>query len=363
MGDILDIMLLESNEKIDGKDFLNVMNRFADEISKVNSNMQKMWQDVNSKMDKMAIDIEKRLTNKMGSNIDKRVNAEAVKLKKEINKKIDDVRDDLCEDVKCLQQQIDEMPSKLNGSEADTDRTLNICIRNHPQAERENVSSIVWDLLRDGLKLRDMGFKKAIRKDRDDHKPGVIIVTCEKAEDKALIMRKKKQLKNCKKYEKVYIHADQSIETRVNNSNMKLLISALGVTGLKMKGSRLVAGNSNNNEDDSYRQRDRAESSPGDSSSQNREREQGHYRRGDSGGRCYNSNDSERRGAPRRGEGSNSRSTDKQYQGHIQSENNRSDLNNYNHSRSRRHEQTFTRRQGARYIKDRRDSRRGTYYN
>ena len=102
MGDILDI-ILESNEKIDGKYFLNVMNRFfAKDISKVNSNMHKIWQDINSKMDEMEIDIEKRLTNKMDSNIDKRVTAEAAKLKKEINKKINNVRDDLCEDVKCL---------------------------------------------------------------------------------------------------------------------------------------------------------------------------------------------------------------------------------------------------------------------
>ena len=113
MGDILDI-ILESNEKIDGKDFLNVMNRFfAKDISKVNSNMHKIWQDINSKMDEMEIDIEKRLMNKMDSNIDKRVTAEAAKLKKEINKKINNVRDDLCEDVKCLHQQIDEMLPKL----------------------------------------------------------------------------------------------------------------------------------------------------------------------------------------------------------------------------------------------------------
>lgn len=47
------------------------MNRFADELSTMNRNMQKMWNDVNSKMDKMASDIEKRLTNKLSNTIDK----------------------------------------------------------------------------------------------------------------------------------------------------------------------------------------------------------------------------------------------------------------------------------------------------
>lgn len=53
-------------------------------------------------------------------------------------------------------------------------------------------------------------------------------------------MKRKAQLKRHQKYEKVYIHPDQSAETRTNNNNLKMLISALGVSGLKMKGSRLV---------------------------------------------------------------------------------------------------------------------------
>ena len=57
------------------------------------------------------------------------------------------------------------------------EKHLNICIRNHPQRERENVNDIVSDLFADGLQLRDTGFKKAIRKGRDGRKPGVIIVT------------------------------------------------------------------------------------------------------------------------------------------------------------------------------------------
>ena len=60
----------------------------------------------------------------------------------------------------------------------------NICIRNHPQRERENVNDIVSDLLTDGLQLRDTGFKKAIRKGRDDRKPGVISETCKNIEIK-----------------------------------------------------------------------------------------------------------------------------------------------------------------------------------
>ena len=71
--------------------------------------------------------------------------------------------------MKGLQEQIDEMPNKSNYE--DTDKNLNLCIRNLPQTERENVDGKVCDLFREGLRLRDISFRKAIRKDRNDSKP------------------------------------------------------------------------------------------------------------------------------------------------------------------------------------------------
>ena len=53
-------------------------------------------------------------------------------------------------------------------------------------------------------------------------------------------MRRKEQLRKNKRNERVYIHTDQLLETRVNNNNMKTLLSALG---LRLKGSRLVIEN------------------------------------------------------------------------------------------------------------------------
>ena len=151
--------------------------------------------------------------------------------------------------MKGLQGQIDEMQNKSNDEEMNN--KLNICITNLPQTHRENLYDKVFDLFRDCLRLRDVRFKKAVRKDRNDSKPGVIIVTCENMEGKTMIMRAKKTLKNSRKYEKVYIHNEQSVEMQVNNNNMKLLISALGVSGITLRGPRLVTeeGGSHNNID------------------------------------------------------------------------------------------------------------------
>ncbi|MES9880788.1 MAG: hypothetical protein ABW185_07895 [Sedimenticola sp.] len=247
VGSFLNVMFRESNENIEGRDLVNVMNRFADEMTKMNSNMQKMWQDVNTRIDTMAVDIEKKVTNKLNNVIDKRVNNEAVKMKREIGKSVDQLRGDISDDLKCLQEQIDEIPRQTIVNRECDDKSLNFCIRNHDQRENENVSAIVTDLLKEGLNLRGMKFKKAVRKGRVDNKPGIIIVTCETVDDKNSIMQKKTQLRNSRRYERVYLHVDQSIETRVNSNNMKILLSALRIPGVRLRGSRLIVDSQTDN--------------------------------------------------------------------------------------------------------------------
>ena len=58
-------------------------------------------------------------------------------------------------EIECLQQRIDEIPSKMSEKAKIDEKHLNFCIRNHPQRERENVNDIVSDLLNDGLQYRD----------------------------------------------------------------------------------------------------------------------------------------------------------------------------------------------------------------
>ena len=53
--------LLNQTKRWRGKDLVNVMNGFADEMSQNSRHMERMWGDVNKKMDKMATDIEKKI--------------------------------------------------------------------------------------------------------------------------------------------------------------------------------------------------------------------------------------------------------------------------------------------------------------
>ena len=95
MAEIVDIVDKESGGNISEQNFLSVMNRFADEMSKMANSMSKMKDDLNQRMDSIANDIEKRLANKISNIVDKRVNAESSKLSKAMNKRIDDIRDDM----------------------------------------------------------------------------------------------------------------------------------------------------------------------------------------------------------------------------------------------------------------------------
>ncbi|KAH3846037.1 hypothetical protein DPMN_088331 [Dreissena polymorpha] len=54
------------------------------------------------------------------------------------------------------------------------------------------------------------------------------------------ILKTKSKLHDIKKYDNVYINTNQTNEMRQNSRNLKVLIKRLGVSGLKLRGNRLV---------------------------------------------------------------------------------------------------------------------------
>ncbi|KAH3872345.1 hypothetical protein DPMN_035560 [Dreissena polymorpha] len=70
-----------------------------------------MGDALSSKIDSIAVDIEKRLSDKISKILDKRMSTESNRIKNEVIKEIGTVSDNICQDVKCLQQQNDEMKS------------------------------------------------------------------------------------------------------------------------------------------------------------------------------------------------------------------------------------------------------------
>ena len=192
---------------------------FADEMSNMSNSMSKMKDDLNQRMDAIANDIEKKLASKISNIVNKRVNVETTKLSKAVNKRIDDIRDDMNADIESLQQRIDEMLGSSSEKVELNEKHLNICIRNHPQRERE-----MWLTSCQICLQLDSHYMTLISKRRFEKGETIenhVFVTCKSKEDKIEIIRRKKQLRKNRRYERVYIHTDQSLEICVNNNNMK----------------------------------------------------------------------------------------------------------------------------------------------
>jgi hypothetical protein len=235
------------------QDLIDVLKQFADEMTNVSVSMEKLRCDVYEKIDNMADRVENNLTQKFNNILDKRVNTEMKKNRKDTEKQVNDLRDEVNTDIKILQEKVEVLSSKLYSVNMPKDRKLNICVFNHPERENENIYEIVSDLISDGLMLPDVGFQSAERKQRSDSKPGVIIVTCNSAEDRDRMLRNKTGLRNTQKYKTVYVNPDEPLENRINKNNLRVLISNLGVSGLKVSGSRLVENGGNRHHGEQHR--------------------------------------------------------------------------------------------------------------
>jgi uncharacterized protein YoxC len=226
-------------------DLVGVLNKIADGMNSMSLTMNKMHRQMNDKIEQVASTVEQKLSNKFSQLLDKRFNAERPKIKEETKKAVKEVKDEFDNDLKELQSQINDIANRTEELTSYDNRALNICVRNHPQRENEDVKQLVYDLIHEGLRMQNIEIKSAERKSRSDNKPGVIIFKCSDREDHDRILKEKSKLKDIMKYEKVYLCADEPVEVRINNSNLKCLISSIGLKGLKFRGSRLVEESNN----------------------------------------------------------------------------------------------------------------------
>ena len=95
-------------------------------------------------------------------------------------------------------------------------------------------------LIKDGLKVKNVQVKKADRKAKGQSKAGVVVVTFSSKEDKKAVMDAKKSLVNSEQYSRVYINHDRDYKDRIQEANLRTIISTFGKNKLSMKGNRVV---------------------------------------------------------------------------------------------------------------------------
>ena len=215
----------EVNEQIER---LNIVKA----ISILSEQMLKQFEGLSQRINDLETSLENRLLTKFNDIVEDKV----AQAKQEFEQEVHGAKDS----VKTMESSYAEV-LKCAGKE---DISLNIVIRNLPETTNENNEELLQKvnrLIKEGLKLQSTEIGTADRKRAArEGNYGVVIASCVNKEQKDKIMSAKSALQKFKRYERVYIEHDRSIEERLNIANMKTLVKNLGSDRLVVKGKRIV---------------------------------------------------------------------------------------------------------------------------
>ena len=234
-------------------------------IKTLSADMHMMFSALTERVDKLESGLEQRISNKVAQLLDKRVNTELNRIKKDVDTRLDSfkesLKDELAADLADINAKLESVTSAATAPApapapapmpAQTDRSLNVVIRGLPVTNNENVKTKVNALIKDGLRIRDVTCNSAERKTSyNEAKPGVIIASFSSHEDKRKVMQKKVDLKYCRQYDNVFIQHDLSQPDRILSNNFRTILSALREQNLTVRGTRVVQLNRENRNDSS----------------------------------------------------------------------------------------------------------------
>ena len=209
-------------------------------ISKLSADVHMMFTSLSDRIDKLEAGLEQRISHKVAQLLDKRVNAELGRIKKEVDSRLDSFKDEIIEDV---EEKLNDI--QVTSTCEHTDISLNVAIRNLRESVNENLNGKVDTLIKDALKVRDVKVLSTERKGSENKdNPGVVIAKFRSSEDKKKVMSAKNKLKDNRQYPNVFIHHDQSREERLMASNLRKLVNAVkGIdTDISVRGSRVIQG-------------------------------------------------------------------------------------------------------------------------
>ncbi|VDI09228.1 Hypothetical predicted protein [Mytilus galloprovincialis] len=171
-------------------------------------------------------------------------------LKTQIDEEVSKVKNEFKQDIETLNVKIEEVQKSCEDIKRvkpkQPDIRNNIVIRNLPYDEREKdnkeiTKNVVQALFKDGLALTNVDIKSVARKQGNERSPGVVIVELNDFNKKKEIFKKNKDLKESRKYDKVYIDNDMPLETRIHQNNMRTLLKELGKErSFTFSGNRLT---------------------------------------------------------------------------------------------------------------------------
>lgn len=223
-----------------------------DMITQMNNTMQTLFASLSDKMKQMEHNIESRLVSKFNQQIDKRVNSESKKLKKDIESQLANLRTDMCDDIAEVNAKLNSLSENFQsnpttgqpGSDGQFQNIeKNIIIRNLPYTSDEDLRGKVNNLIRDGLNMVGVDIDHVERKEsRVESTPGVVVVTIGSKIDKQNILKAKAKLNKSHRFKRVFIHPDLPKRERQLAANFRKVVNAVQNNDVKLfvKGSRVL---------------------------------------------------------------------------------------------------------------------------
>ena len=220
-------------------------------LAKMAADMNMHYNSLHERIDKFEAGLEQRISNKVAQLLDKRVNSEMGRIRKDVDERLDafkeTFRSEIDEEFDLLSGKLDS----LQNIDHSHDRSLNIATRGLPESNNEHLNDKVNNVIRTGLKIRNITVRKAERKvSRSPSKPGVVIASFRSAEDKRNVMAEKSKLKDNTQFQDVFIQHDESREQRVMASNFRTMLQAMNNndTNVSVRGHRVICMPRNSNQ-------------------------------------------------------------------------------------------------------------------
>ena len=218
-----DLMESESNLDKDGS---------SDGVSNITlTSLMTAIQDINRNIERKFSEMENSLEKKLSDSMLKVCEAKIGQVKKEFRAEITKITDRL------VTVESRDSNSQCNGHSEPC--KLNFIVRNMAERSGENVKNRVNGMIKDGMRISDVSVVSAERKQSRNRKPGVIVATCQSERDVGKVLKSKRDLKNNRQYEQVYVEPDVPLQQRIQNSNLRNIVSVIGEDKLEMRGTRV----------------------------------------------------------------------------------------------------------------------------
>ncbi|XP_033747017.1 putative uncharacterized protein DDB_G0281733 [Pecten maximus] len=224
---------------------------FDEAFKKLSSQIQTMGHQITQRMDQLEKNLEdkvtKKVTQQLAGMVQTKVKESVKDIKHDMDKEIEKVKTTVTDLKKSFADAVKTV--KVTPVTKDTNN-LNIVIKNMPVTELEQSDSgylvnSVYALFRNGLDLKHVKIKQAERKpvrqnDTVKNRPGIVVVTLGSSDQKHDVLSNKRELKNSRDYNKVFIQDESNAETRKHLHNLQILIREMDMS--ERLGTRIVNG-------------------------------------------------------------------------------------------------------------------------